>query len=308
MIKYASHLLIGLILVVIADIAIGKALEYFYFNNESGLLHRTTYSIEETEADVLVFGSSRANHHYDTKLIEEQTNLSAYNTGRDGNFIFYQTAVLKSVLKRYTPKQIVLDFTGTFAFNQSDYDRLSSLLPYYRGHEEMRDVILLKSKFERFKLWSDIYPYNSLLTTIAVGNLEFNKRRENNVGAYNGYVPMHGTMQGSIETVKTDTMYDIDDNKARVFEEFLLLTKEHKVPLLVVYSPVNYTYASDYSIELCGRICAKHQIPFIDFSRSDDFVSKGDLFHDESHLNAAGAELFTEKIIQLIEDSVIDNR
>ena len=132
-------------LIIGVDFIIGNLLRKLYFSQISGLLHRTTYSIDKTEADILIFGSSRANHHYDSKLFEESTGQYTYNTGRDGNFIFYQTALLKSILKRYKPKQIILDFEGTFAFNQNDYDRIAALLPYYKSHKEIRDIVLLKS-------------------------------------------------------------------------------------------------------------------------------------------------------------------
>ena len=104
--------------------------------------------------------------------------LSFYNAGRDGNFMFYHLAVLKGVLNRYSPKIVILDFVAEeFAQNQYSYDRLSSLLPYYKSHPEMRSIINLKSKYEKIKLLSQIYPYNSLMLTIAVGNSGVNKRK-----------------------------------------------------------------------------------------------------------------------------------
>ena len=101
-------------MIMVADFVLGNTLKHLYFKVSSGLFQRTTFSIEENEAEVLIFGTSRANHHYDVKFIEQLTGLTAYNTGRDGNYIFYQTALLKSVLKRYRPKQVILDFTGSF--------------------------------------------------------------------------------------------------------------------------------------------------------------------------------------------------
>lgn len=137
-------------IVFILDISIGSVLRYYYFKQESSSQYRTTYSIEKTKADILIFGSSRANHHYNPDVFDNRMNLSYYNVGRDGNFIFYHYAVLKGVLKRYSPKIVILDFIhGEFRQNQDSYDRLSSLLPYYRSHSEMRSIINLKSKYEK---------------------------------------------------------------------------------------------------------------------------------------------------------------
>ena len=72
--KYVLRLLGGLVLLAVGDFIIGTTLKHFYFNASSGLLHSATYSINETEEDILILGSSRAVHHYDTKVIEENTD------------------------------------------------------------------------------------------------------------------------------------------------------------------------------------------------------------------------------------------
>ena len=59
--KYLIIISIGFLIVFAGDFLIGKTLKYFYFKASSGLFQRTTYSIEKTEADILIFGSSRAN-------------------------------------------------------------------------------------------------------------------------------------------------------------------------------------------------------------------------------------------------------
>lgn len=300
--KYLIIISIGFLIVFAGDFLIGKTLKYFYFKCSSGLFQRTTYSIEKTEADILIFGTSRANHHYDVKLIEEQTGKSVYNTGRDGNFIFYQTTILKSILKRHTPNQIILDFTGTFEFRQEDYDRLSSLLPYYDSHPEIHDIVELKSPFEKYKLKSKIYPYNSMLTTIAIGNLEYNKNRSNNKGSYNGFVPLKGVWENDIDSLETIEHYEIDKNKHKVFEEFIKITCDIKIPLVVIYSPVYYLYETNYSIDVCKRICEKYGVSFIDYSKDIDFINNKSLFQDKSHLNSNGAKLLTEKVLKAIKN------
>ena len=119
-------------IVFVLDYSFGNLLRYFYFKQESGLQYRTTYSIEKTTADILIFGSSRANHHYYPNVFENRMKQSCYNVGRDGNSVLYHSAVLKGVLKRYSPKIVILDIVyGEFRQNQDSYDRLSSLLPYY---------------------------------------------------------------------------------------------------------------------------------------------------------------------------------
>lgn len=305
--KYLVTIGVALAIVIAVDFGVGKCLEYFYKTQTSGLLYRTSYAMEETNADVLIFGASRANRHYDIKTIESLLGVSAYNTGRDGNFIFYQTAVLRSVLARYKPKRIILDFTGSFEFLQSDYDRLSALLPYYGNHKEIRDLILLKSKFEKYKILCQSYRYNSLLTTIAIGNTEYNKSRKSNKGSYKGFVPVHGVYEGKLDSIEFPTNYSIDSTKLRVFEEFLRLTSEENIPVLVVNSPVYYLYGQDYSIEICRQLCEENGIDFIDYSKDERFLANKNLFRDQHHLNAQGALNFTQDIVGALNQQTVDS-
>ena len=113
-----KKIILNIIIVIgalfILDFGIGRTLRYFYFKETSGLHFRTTYAMEKTEADILIFGSSRANHHYVPEVFEDSLKMKFYNTGRDANGVFFQSAVLKSVLKRYKPKIIIYDHSFLF--------------------------------------------------------------------------------------------------------------------------------------------------------------------------------------------------
>lgn len=296
--KFIFNCIVGFLIVITLDFSIGKGLEYFYFKQSSGFQYRTTYSIENADDEVLVFGSSRANHHYKPSVIEEELGVSCYNTGRDGNFIFYQTAVLKSVLERYKPKLILYDFTGDFSNNQEDYDRLSSLLPYYKNHSEIRDIVNLRSNFEPFKNLSKIYPYNSTLGNIVKGNL-LSKDIDESINK--GYVPLYGKWEGTLKENVSNKPYDIDPNKIKIFTEFLDLCKQNNIPVVVLVSPIFYKYERNFSIELCEKICSEAKVPFFDFTRDKYYLSAPYLFDDPDHLNDEGAKVYSKDVIETIK-------
>ncbi|HEY5369695.1 MAG TPA: hypothetical protein VIJ75_11955 [Hanamia sp.] len=190
------------------DFVIGTILNKLYFKQQSGLQYRTTYAIEKTNAEVIVLGSSRANHHYVPAVFENILHYSFYNAGKDGSSIFYNYAILKGILKRYKPRIIVLEILKEeLGFEKEWYDRLSELLPYYATHPEIRSIILLKSRSERLKLISKIYPYNSSLLTILIGNTELNKKRRMDL---EGYVPLFKTYKGSLFNPKDNFKDPID--------------------------------------------------------------------------------------------------
>ena len=139
---YSNSLVLVLlffVLLIAADYFTGKIINYFYFRQTSGWDYETKYSIEDTKADVLIFGASRAQQQYNPEFIEDSLKLTCYNVGRDGMPFFYHYAVLQGVLKRYSPKIILLDCEyGVLKKAESSYERISCLLPYYKGYPEMR--------------------------------------------------------------------------------------------------------------------------------------------------------------------------
>lgn len=299
--KIIYNLLIVIALVYILDLGIGKLLQYFYFQQSSGFQYRTSFAIEKTKADILVFGSSRANHHYSPTVFEKRYNYSYYNVGRDGVPIFYHYALLKTVLNRYRPKLVILDFSrGEFDKNQYSYDRLSALLPYYSKHPEIRNIIKLRSPYENLKLISNIYPYNSSILSIAIGNLEFNKRRwEDN----KGYVPLSKAMEGTVSKDTAEWTKELDSLKVNIYESFIRDCVKSNIKLFIICSPYYIKFAkNDESIVIGKNIAKQYGIEFLDFSNSTTFSNKPHLFADKDHLNDNGAITFSKIILDSIKN------
>lgn len=286
------------------DFAIGNLLKHFYFKQDSGLLYRTTFALDSTRADVLIFGSSTANHHYVPDLFAQKLHLSCYNAGRDGNSILYSYAILQGVLKRYTPKMIILDvYDQEFKKLQSSYDRISSLLPYYDYHPEIKTIIQLKSPFEKYKLLSKIYPFNSMLFTIAVGNADFNKDRAS-VEDRNGYIPLANNRKVSLIKDTSVSRYELDSTKINFFKSFISDCNKLNIPLYVFVSPkfIKYKY-QDTGIAIVNTMAQKFNIPFYNFTNDSSFQNHKNLFFDKDHLDEEGANIFTEKVIARIKES-----
>ncbi len=301
---FVIKLLIFIAMVVVLDFAVGKILKYFYFKQQSGLQYRTTYSMETTTADILVFGASRANHHYRPDIFEEALpQYTFYNVGRDGNSIFYHYGVLKAILKRYTPKIVILDFEHvSLAKDETSYDRISSLLPYYESHPEIRSIVNLKSKYEKYKVWSKIYPFNSSILTIAIGNAELNKTRSNDI---KGYVPLNKIWEKHLEYDTNTVIKNIlDSNKIACYENFLKDCKERGNKVFVFVSPYYVKFKiPDFSVTKGQEIAKKYNVDFFDYTADSFFTSNRRLFADLVHLNDSGAKVYSKMVIQNIIDS-----
>ena len=290
-----------IVLVIFIDYIIGSLLSYFYYKQQSGLEYRTTYSIEKTTADLLIFGSSRASHHYQSEVFEKKMNLSSYNVGRNDGAMIYCYAVLQGVLKRYSPKIVIFDFENKeFEKNQVNYDRISALLPYYSTHHEMHALIKLKSPYEQIKLLSQIYPFNSTILTIAIGNSKLGSERSREI---EGYVPLTKEWDEPPKTEDTTLASNqIDSNLINLYESFIKDCLNSKVKLYIVCSPyfIKSVHA-DYSITKGREIAEKYNVSFFDFSQDSAISINRTLFVDFEHLNDKGAK----KLSDLISDKIL---
>lgn len=296
--------LLFLMILFFLDYLIGTILRQLYFKQDSGYLYRTTYAMDSTEADILIFGSSTANHHYYPPLFQKRMNMSVYNTGRDGNSIFYNYAVLESVLKRYRPKIAILDFDlGEFKKEQASYDRLSSLLPYLNEHPDIKSIIELKGPYEKYKLLSKIYPFNSLIFSIGIGNVDYNRRREF-IEDIEGYVPLTNQWNKQILTDKSIKDYEVDSNKINVLKAFIKDCQSSNVKLYIFISPrfIKY-YSKDPSVEITHSIANKFQVPFYDYTKDTLFLEHPKFFADQIHLNNLGAKVYSNIVIDDIKQN-----
>lgn len=288
-----------LITIFILDLIVGNIISKLYFRQESGELYRATYSIESTTAELLIFGSSTANHNYQPLSFTKRLAYSYYNVGRDGTSIFYDYAILQAILKRYQPKIIILNFDqGEFVKDEESYDRLSNLLPYYKNHSEMREIINLKSPYEKFKLLSKTYPFNSSVFTIAIGNTELNKKRR---GDMKGYVPLTTIWDQPIQDGSTAKNYESDNKKIIFFQKFINECNDKGIKLFIVVSPffIRPNYENN-NISLAKKITNKYKINFIDFSKDTAFLNHPELFADIGHLNNNGANKFSNILLDSI--------
>lgn len=292
LVKSVSRVMIVFMLIFVADIVIGSVMKRFYFTQESGEGYLLTYAIDSTEADVLILGSSRAKHTYVSSVFEETLNMSCFNAGRDGTeHVLFNYAQFKAITSRYSPEILIFDIRPEdLIYSAGEYDLLSPLMPYYKTHNDIRDLIERRSPFERLKHFSAIYPYNSLIFQIIIGNLEMNKDRKPHE---NGYIPFRGsTLAIPLDKLETPD-YPIDDFKTQILKDLMLKCQESEIRLVFIYSPTyNLVERNTYHMVL-DEICEENGIEYLDFSNAPDILMNPGFFFDRTHLNDDGARYFT---------------
>lgn len=299
--NFLLKLVCFIIVALVMDRAAGWLLKKYYFKQQGGYDFLTTQAIDNTTADVVVFGSSRAVNIFNTSILEKRTGLSAYNAGRYGEPLFYHYGVLKAILKRYHPKFIILSFdAGNFSKNEEAYDKLAALLPYYSDHPELRGIVEMKSSFEKIKLLSASYPYNSLILPIVTGNTAGAKLKYANM---NGFIPIKRTISGPLKKVDYTLEKEIDTVKTKAYISFITECKAAKIPVYIICPPymINST-GIDKSIIKGKEIAGTYGVEFLDFTTDTFYTAKPNLFADYRHLNETGVSFFTNEVMDKITD------
>jgi hypothetical protein len=292
--KYLISAAMFIALLIAVDFIVGAILKKLYKNQQSGWDYRTRYSAEETKAATLIFGSSRAQQQYNPLYIEDSLNTTCYNVGRDGMQVPYHYAMLQAVLSRYTPKMIVLDCEyGMFKVADAGYERLSNLLPLYKDHPEMRPVLNLRSPFEKYKLLSNIYPYNSMIFKLLAGNFSKGKEHED----IKGYRVLTGKLTHPIKTYDLTNKYPLDTIKIKLFNDFINDCRSKNIKLYFVCPPYYMKIiGTDHSLDVVKKIAAEKNIPFIDYANDSVFQTNPALFDDTVHINYEGSKIFSAKL------------
>ena len=296
---FLSKLSAFLVVISLLDFGIGYVLKKYYFKQQAGYDYQATYAIDTTKANILIMGSSRAANLFNPDIFESRFNISCFNTGRYGYPIFYHYALLKAIEKRHKPKMVILSFdAGNFSINQEAYDRLSSLLPYYSSHPEIRPVVDLKGPYEKLKMVSFIYPYNSLLLPIISGNTSYSKKK---YATIKGYIPLKENI--TLPLMKFDYTLEkkLDTVKINIYRAFIKECIDSNIKLFIVCPPYMVdAIGVDNSIIEAKKIAQQYAINFFDYSRDAFYANKPELFADYRHLNENGVGLFSNNVIEKI--------
>ena len=280
-------------IIIVVDIIIGHCMSYLINNVKGGDNWRNNYICKTTNEDVLIFGSSRAFHHYNPQVIIDSLNLSCYNCGQDGNGIILNYGRLLMILQRYQPKVIIYDISTSFDYFANDNHKyLGRLKPYYdeKGIKELFNSV---DQTERWKMLSSMYRYNSSFLQIISDYFHPIQQVGNK-----GFRPL----KGSFDPMKIRNNKDNEDNE--IMYDTLKIDYIHKfislcnnTTLIFTHSPIWYGLDST-KLDIIKNICKKNKIPFLYFSNNPKYVHNDSLFKDGSHLNEKGANEFTKYLIR----------
>lgn len=284
-----------LAIIFIADRCVGYMFPRIQKNEEQK--NDYAYMFDKCEADVLIFGSSRAYRHYNPRIIEDSLGLSCYNCGESSMGFIHNYAILQEMMSRYTPKVIIYDFNPYIDIiknrTRDNHIFLKGLKPYH-NRQGIEEVILCVDKNERYKMLSELYNHNQKFNLILNSYIQLVPQDSANF--YNGYV---GTIKkfDPKKVKKGDRIpgYEIDAQKMEYLLKFI--DKGKGCRLFFCISP-RWFGLGEFYVEKVREISLQYDVPFIDFSNNPKYVHHDELFFDGTHMNTKGADEFTRDLIK----------
>lgn len=296
--KYLINILLFFIAIAALDILYGLACQYMNDHSKGGGVQSRYYVNRESKEDILIFGSSRAKHHYVPDVIEDSLRMTCYNAGEDGNGIIYCYGVLKMVTERYAPKIIFYDVTR-FDFIKDDNTKYLDLLkPYYYEHGIDSIFWSIEPK-TRVMMLSNLYRFNTTCFRV------FGNYIRSTANAPKGYSPLFKTMDYEPEFIVPDQNTPALDNiKLSYFERFIQLCQSYGIQLVCFVSPSYKAYSNEDYYYPIIQLCEKSGTPFYYMEAVSDISSDRSFFQDKTHMNDRGARMYTQKVVDTVSENI----
>lgn len=297
MIKFLVKIGAFLLIILICDVLLGDIFAFLVENAKGGDNKRNNYICNEIDReDILIFGSSRAIHHYNPIMISDSTRMSCYNCGQDGNGAILNYGRFHLISQRYYPKLIIIDVFPTYdlLIGENNQKYLGWLRPYY-DKPGMPELFESVDKKERIKMLSNMYRYNSRFVQI-ISDYLHPMRSE----GINGFRPI----KDEFDTMKIRKKV-INERKPQYDSLKICFIKkliEESLNTKIVFCVSPYWNGGDTTtFQPIKDLCMDKKIPFIDYSNNSKYVHHNEFFVDGSHLNSLGADEYTRDIINEIK-------
>lgn len=290
--RFILKVLLFFFLIIIVDKAGGGIINWLSSQSNSNEVEHHNYVTQGTNEDILIFGSSRALHHYNPSIIKDSLNMSCYNCGEDGNGIIYFYGLWQLIKSRYTPKVIIYDIFPLYDIykGEDNHKYLGNLKGDY-FKPGISDIFCMVDAKEKYKMLSSLYRWNSDFLPVILAFLK-------NENSYNidGFLPLLGEINPlKIKEKRKDEKEEIDPLKLELLTRLISEVK-NSTDLVFVVSPSWYGISSK-ALSPIRDICKRENIELIDFSQDSNYVRNNEYFKDGSHLNNKGADLFTRELM-----------
>lgn len=239
--------------------------------------------------DVLILGSSHSYNSFDTRILKKK-NIRAYNLGTSGQSLENSLILARNYFHEGLTKNIVLDiYPG--AFMSSGLESTCDLIVNVPSNSTALDLA-----------WSfpDIRSINMLVLRLFY---KFSNAQEPTYKdtryREGGFIAMRDSAETNIEYDNFLQKYNPSSEAINSLYQIISHCEQIKTNLILVAHPAPIELKNEHYLAFINdaeNLAVKMELDFLDYSFNHNLNST-DHFYDVQHLNEAGAQIFTEKII-----------
>lgn len=314
-IKWIAKGLLLIIILAIIDKGIGKV-GLFVKAIDSKSIPDYVTRVSSCDDDILIIGSSTANHHYISCQIQDSLGMSVSNFGLDGAFFIFQNCVINYLLDSIAPKYILWEIGEDCLSDNTprfrEYQMMYKLYPYYSSSKYIRKAIDDYDTWQRLRMMSDMYCDNSnmihdmlVLSNVIRHGVPKTKKVED---PERGYKPLPNMGYVYPEIISDSTMEYTNPRKCEMLVHTIQKCKQRGVQIIFTSSPRHYDadLLSLQQAKELRRIAKEEGIPYLDFYHYEEISTDSTFFKDCDHLNANGAEAYMDVFIPSLKQVLMD--
>ncbi len=261
----------------------------------------------QVNAQVVVNGSSRALVHYDPRILSRETGLSAYNLGANGVQIDVQAGILDAYLASNRAPRIIMQNLEAFSFEATKpgeiYDpgiyipHLDNAKLYQALHDIDPDVW----KWRHLPLYGYVVADMRFTWVRGVARMFGIHGRQDYFNAFNPrFVVWTHDFDNFRKCAAWGVSYRIDRKGIESLDRCLDLARSKGAIMILIFTPEYIEMQRleknlEEIFENFRDLAAKYGAEFWDHSDSPLSRDRGH-FYNSQHLNAQGAELFSEDV------------
>lgn len=306
MIKLILYILvISYVIDKIVFLSISKISDHVYSGQAIGKLNQ--YLELKDSVDLMVFGSSRANHHINVSMLSS----SSFNMGMDGMFIAHNAALIK-LLPQEKKQTIILHFDPNDAYNKAyTGDEIKSLMVKYHRNDIIKSEIdnADKSHFLQAFFWC--LDYNGMFLGILKNAIAPNYDYK----SYTGYDPLDVSeaQQDMFKISLANSEKEVCDLDLKInpifktnLNSIKLYCEKNNKKLIVITTPFYDDTCKNDNLKL-KTLLEDLNIIYYDYSDFFKDNNRLEFWKDETHMSKTAAELFSKQLrIQLLNHDLIN--
>lgn len=255
---------------------------------------------DSIDANVFIFGSSRAMSHYKPSIIDSITGLNCYNFGLDGKTT-ESDIMLYNILKKHVsnyPKYVLWDIYF-YSFDYASKYGDKQFTPYLFNQEIWNSInndnlhfTIIDKYIPLLRYWREqVFPiYNGCFKDSKKGYSNLNER---------------WSPEGMLEAKLNPKEYTIEPELALQFKHTIKELKANGTNVIIVSSPFYFEgldgVANISSIIDSIQLYANQvQCPLYNFT-NDPICYDTSFFFNAWHMNDKGASIFSTKIAHILD-------